>query len=138
MAIFRIIFISMLLIVIAYRNVYSQSTSTPSCGMSNTTDTECIMQHVSEQVAQLASKMDASQECQAPPNYQVDLATDYALHNDSLPENCRDIYDLGNVVSGVYMIYEPVATVQSSQFRTSFRRGINVYCDMEELYGGPG
>ena len=96
------------------------------------------MRHVSEQVAQLASKMDASQECQVPPTYQVDLATDNALINDSLPENCQDIYDLGNVESGVYMIYEPVATVQSSKFRTSSRKGINVYCDMEELFGGPG
>ena len=128
----------MILLLASAKKVNSQSTSIQTCEVSNYSDTECIIRHVSEQVAQLATKIDGLQECQTPPNYQVNLETDYALTNDSLPENCKDIFDLGFTVSGVYTIYESLSTVKSSQFRTSFRRAINVYCDMEELFGGPG
>ena len=135
MSLLRIHLISILVVTIFYRTVQSQSTMVPTCGMNNTTDTECILRQVSEQVAHLSAKIDGLQECQAPLNNQNDHATDHVLNTDSFPENCKDIYDLGHVASGVYMIYEPIT--QSSQFRTLFR-GINVYCDMEDFFGGPG
>ena len=128
----------MLITTLCYHTVNSQSTSAQSCPASSYSDTECIIRHVSEQVAQLAAKIDTSKECQAPSNYQNALEDDNALNDYSLPRNCKDILDIGFTVSGVYRIYEPVSTVQFSKFRTSFRRGINVYCDMEESFGGPG
>ena len=128
-----------LLIAVFTVTVNSQSTSIPTCGINNNTDTECIIRHVSEQVAQLAATIYASQECQVPPsNVQVDLSSDTAFTDESLPQNCKDIFDLGFTVSGVYTIYESLSTVKFSQFRTSFRRAINVYCDMEDIFGGPG
>ena len=115
MSLLRIHLISILVVTIFYRTVQSQSTMVPTCGMNNTTDTECILRQVSEQVAHLSAKIDGLQECQAPLNNQNDHATDHVLNTDSFPENCKDIYDLGHVASGVYMIYEPIT--QSSQFR---------------------
>ena len=57
--------------------------------------------------------------------------------DESLPENCKDIYELGHTTSGVFTIYEPL--LPSSPFRPSkTRRSIDVFCDMDTEFGGPG
>ena len=122
-------------------SVLYTATSVPDNGEANTA-TDSSLNYTFPSDNELSSKAPRTSMSQTTnpttETAEVTTATVSSIDTEYLPENCQDIYALGNTSSGVYTIYEPWSAFKASRNLDSNRKAIDVFCDQDNANGGPG